>query len=561
MAAIAADLGAADRPGVLVLDDVHEIAGEPAVDVVDRLLDALPDGWIVVIATRAEPGIRRARRMVADQIVELGVEDLRLDDADGHALLRRTCPDLDDDTAMLALARADGWAAGIALTGLALAGADDPQRLASGLSAADRPIAEYLRTEVLAHVAPDEREFLVRTSVLETLSSPLCDAVLDSAGSHEILERLAASGNLFVAGFDDGGVWYRYHHLWRQLLLVELRVRRADEEPELRRRAAAWLDANGETGGVVQQLLAVGDRTAAAAVVGREIGLCVLGGRVATLGQWLSWFTTDEVRVDAGLVLASAWAATLGGDTDAVHHWLGVLDGFAPDTRLADGTTLRGGRAAVEMLTGYGGTKGTILAVGCDRRAWSRRQPVVDGGPPARGRGAVRGRHVDDPDAEFAAVERDARSDPGLLALCRAHRAVLAAVGRAVEGGRRAVRRRPRGRAGLGARGLPAHRDGVRRGRVGRRPGGRPRGPGGRGPGRVGPGAPRPRSHHAGRSTRASCWWRRGSSSATCPGRGPGSGRSARCSAANPMPSCSPNGRIASVSGWPGARGPDSRSS
>ena len=236
LATLAADLVDAP-PAVLVLDDLHEVANAEVLDFGDRVLDALPSTVQVVILTRGEPGPRRHRRLLDGSLTELDVDDLRLDAVESATVLTSVAPDLDRSTVALAVERCDGWAAGLVLAGLALRGTDDAHRVASGLSLADRPAAEYLRAEVLNGMDPDTCDFMVRSSVLETLGAPLCDETLGRRDSHEILEALATSGNLFVVGLDDGGTSYRYHHLWRELLRAELRATAAADEPGLRRRA------------------------------------------------------------------------------------------------------------------------------------------------------------------------------------------------------------------------------------------------------------------------------------------------------------------------------------
>ena len=299
-------------------------------------------------------------------------------------------------------------------------------RSATGLTGADRLVAEYLGDEVLGRIPPPEREFLVRTSVLETLTSPLCDAVLGATGSHAVLEDLTASGNIFVAGFDDGGTSYRYHHLWRELLLAELRTKQYADESELRRRAASWLDAHGLVDDAARQLLAAGDRRQAAALLTREIGACVIGGRAATLRRWLGWFDAEEIRTDPGLTLLAVWVASLDADIEGLRHWLACLDGFPADELLPDGTTLRVGRAAVEVLTGHSGTTASALAadvileLGPDGNAWWTTARLL----------GVLARHangeIEDPEAAFGDVARDV-TDPAVLGVATAHRAILAA--------------------------------------------------------------------------------------------------------------------------------------
>lgn len=420
LAALAHDLAGAP-PCLLVVDDLHEVVSGDVLDFVDRLLDAVPPAVMVAVLTRAEPGARRQRRLLDGSLVELGVDDLRLDGAESAAVLHAVAPDLDDDLVCAVVDRCDGWAAGLALAGLALAATPDAGRVASGLSVADRPVAEYLRDEVLRGLDPDTRAFMVRSSVLATLDAPLCDAVLGRSDSHEVLETLACSGNLFVAGLDDGGTSYRYHHLWRDLLLAELRAAAPEDEAGLRRGAAAWLEAHDRIDDAVPQWLAAGERVTATRLIAANLNRYLIGGRVATLQRWLGGFTAAEVQADPSLALTAAWVATFTGTAEQQDLWLSRLAKLPADTMLADGSPLRPAVAAAELVSGAGGTKAGIRAA----------DMVVDAGPEnpwwatARVVGTVsrvQAGLVDDPEAALRAAEADVGAVPPLAALARAHR-------------------------------------------------------------------------------------------------------------------------------------------
>ncbi len=421
LAAVAHDLEAAG-PLVLVIDDVHEVTSPEVHAFLDRLLDAAPPAVTVTMLTRAEPGARRQRRLLDGSLVEIGVDDLRLDATQSTTLLRAAAPDLECDVVDTAVARCEGWPAGLALVGLALAGTPDARRVASGLSLADRPVAEYLRDEVLRGLDPATRSFMVRSSLLTTLDAPLCDAVLERAGSHEVLETLACSGNLFVAGLDDGGTSYRYHHLWRELLLAELRASAPEDERALRRRAAEWLEAHDRIDDAVPQWLAAGEPATATRLVAASLNRYLITGRVATLQRWLGGFTADEVQADPTLGLTAAWVATFTGTAEETGRWLARLATWAPDTLLADGTPLGPARAAAELVSGVGGTKAGIRAAdvvvdaGPDNPWWATARVL---GTVARGQVGL----LDDPDAALRDAERDVAAVPPLEALVRAHRA------------------------------------------------------------------------------------------------------------------------------------------
>lgn len=424
LAALGVDLADAP-PAVLVIDDLHEVVNAEILDFGDRVLDALPAAIRVVIVTRGDPGARRHRRVLDGSLTEVAVDDLRLDSAGSAALLTSVAPDLDPATVALAVERCDGWAAGLALAGLALRGTDDAHRLATGLSLADRPAAEYLRAEVLNGLDSELRDFMVRSSVLDTLGAPLCDATLDREDSHEVLEALATSGNLFVVGLDDGGTSYRYHHLWRELLLAELRATDPDAEPGLRRRAAAWLEAHDRIDDAVPQWLAAGEPAAATRLIAASMNGYLLTGRVATLQRWLAEFTPAEVQADPALALAAAWIATFTGTQDEIGLALARLADWPADTVLLDGTSLRPAYAAAELVSGAGGIKASIRAAelvveaGPESNPWWATARVI--GTVSRYQAGL----IDEPDAALLDAERDIGAVPTLGALVGAHRAWL----------------------------------------------------------------------------------------------------------------------------------------
>src|SRR4051794_5973383 len=230
---------------VLVLDDFHLI-GEPAIHGdVAFLLERSPPGVHLAIASRAAPQVGVARLRVRGELGEIAHDELRFDRAGVGRLLNDGLGlTLADDDIDVLLERTEGWAAGLYLAGLSLQSRPDGADFIASFSGVQRHLADYLLEEVLAGQPEDLRRFLVQTSVLDRLSAPLCDVLLSATGSLEMLATIERS-NMFLIPLDAHREWFRYHHLFQDLLRLELgREVTGDAIRDLHRRAAAWLAGN-----------------------------------------------------------------------------------------------------------------------------------------------------------------------------------------------------------------------------------------------------------------------------------------------------------------------------
>ena len=234
-----------ERPLVLVLDDYHQLEGDSVHAGMRRLLDYLPDHMCVAIATRTEPPLQVPRLRARGQLVEVDAGELRFSRPEAAMLLNDLLGlELADEDVTALHQRAEGWPAAVYLAGLSLRNRTDRHEFIVRFAGDDRHIVDYLGEEVLADLDPDTRGLLLRTSILERVSGPLCDAVADTAGSARKLQMLARS-NLFVVPLDDRRDWYRYHHLFRACLNAELRLESGALIPELHRRASSWFRSTG----------------------------------------------------------------------------------------------------------------------------------------------------------------------------------------------------------------------------------------------------------------------------------------------------------------------------
>ena len=254
------------EPVVLVLDDVHLLRDPACTPVLSTLVDHLGPGSRLVLAGRTDPALLVSRLRAEGRLLRLTDADLGLTGPESGALVRAAGLELDDDALAVLVERADGWPAGLYLATIAVRGGRDLDQSARAFRGDDRVVAELLRDEVLPSLPPETVHFLVCTSILERLTASLCDAVLERGDSADALDELARS-NLFLVPLDRGGRWYRYHHLFRDLLHAELERRQPEAEASLHARAAAWFDAAGDVEAAIRHAAAGGDLARAAALL------------------------------------------------------------------------------------------------------------------------------------------------------------------------------------------------------------------------------------------------------------------------------------------------------
>jgi LuxR family maltose regulon positive regulatory protein len=305
---------------VVVLDDYHLIDDAAVHRGVERLIDLCPPQLTLVVVTRADPPFRLGRMRVRSRIREVRAADLRFDAAEAAALLGASADRLDGGRIDELCERTEGWAAGLVLAGLSLERTDDPARFVETFRGDDQLVAGYLSDELLAVLDEEERRRMVEAAVLHRLSGPLLDAVTGSTDGARWLDALAARNQL-VLRLDAVGDWYRYHHLFRDLLLREAQRSMPDRLPELHRRAADWFEAAGYAAAAVDHLLAAGDREHAMLLM-RRVGPDLLGsGQLRTLRNILGRMSADG-ELDAICSLLSGWDHYLIGRYDEAQHLL-----------------------------------------------------------------------------------------------------------------------------------------------------------------------------------------------------------------------------------------------
>jgi LuxR family maltose regulon positive regulatory protein len=323
----------------LVLDHLELLDNQQSLDLVAELAAQLPAGTQLLLASRTRPPLPVALLRAQGRVVELGVEELAMDHEDARALLEGAGVGLDDTAVDELLARTEGWPVGLYLAALAHK-ASGPRRHAwAGFTGDDRFMADYLRSELLAHLPPELVSFLTRTAVLERMSGPLCDAVLEATGSAQVLASLEES-NLLLVPLDRQRRWYRYHHLFHELLVAELDRREPDLVPALHHRAAGWCEANGLPETAIDHAQAAGDADRVARLVWQLAMPAYGAGRVDTTRRWFGWFEDQGLlgRYRSVAVLG-AWLHALVGQPAAAERWADAAEQGPAGGTLPDGLT------------------------------------------------------------------------------------------------------------------------------------------------------------------------------------------------------------------------------
>src|SRR5215472_10620690 len=309
-------------PVVLILDDYHLIEAPSVHDSVTFLLDQLPPGLRLVLASRVDPPLPLARRRAGGQLAELRAADLRFALEETAAFLAEATG-LDLPPLLVATLQdlTEGWAAGVQLAALSLQGHSNPAQFVATFAGSNRYVLDYLTEEVLARQPGNVVRFLLETSVLERLSGPLCDAVTGRSGSQAQLEALERA-NLFMVPLDDERRWWRYHHLFADLLRTRLTHEQPRQVPELHRRAAAWHEEHGSADEAVRHALAAGEPDWAARLVERHVEGLLRRSEGATVRRWLSALPAASVRARPRLCLAQTITAVVGGRLEAIEPLL-----------------------------------------------------------------------------------------------------------------------------------------------------------------------------------------------------------------------------------------------
>jgi LuxR family maltose regulon positive regulatory protein len=306
----------------LVLDDYHLVDGPGVQPGMAFLVEHLPPHVHLLISTRADPALPLARLRARGELVEIRAADLRftrdevatyLNEAIGLDLAENHIAALED--------RTEGWIAALQLAALSMQGRADVGGFIAGFTGDDRYIVDYLVEEVLRRQPDHIRNFLIQTSILDRLTGPLCDAVTAQPGGKAMLESLDRA-NLFVVPLDDSRRWYRYHHLFADVLRTHLMDERGGEVRDLHRRASRWFDENGEPAQAVRHALAAREVERAADLVELALPALRRSRQEATIRGWIDALPDEVVRVRPVLAVGLIGALMAGGEFEGVEERL-----------------------------------------------------------------------------------------------------------------------------------------------------------------------------------------------------------------------------------------------
>jgi LuxR family maltose regulon positive regulatory protein len=364
-------------PLVLVLDDYHLITNAAVHAQFEFFIDHLPAGVRVAIATRSDPPLPLARLRASGELLEVRAEELRFDEAESAHLLNELLGlELAADDLERLQARTEGWAAALYLAALSLRTREDRSAFVQAFAGDDRHLVDYLGDEVLAGLAADRRSFLLHTSVLERLSAELCDAVTGGSGGAEMLDEIERS-NLFLVPLDRTRSWFRYHHLFAELLRQELERSQPELVARLHRRASIWFESRGEIDEAITHATAAGEIAKAGDLIATHWNAFANEGKLVTVSAWLDRLPTGAVEADARLCLARAWHALLSNRNDRVERWIACAEAAPLPGPIRDGTeSIEAGAALMRTIHLY--YRGDVG--GCDR--WARRAAALESGHP-----------------------------------------------------------------------------------------------------------------------------------------------------------------------------------
>jgi LuxR family transcriptional regulator, maltose regulon positive regulatory protein len=308
---------------VLVIDGAHALTARDSLDVVSALVEHSGPGTQIALATRTEPALGLGGLRAQQKLLELGPVDLAMTSSEAAVIARGHGFDLDRTQLESLMRRTEGWPAGLYLAALAAADAVHPDEELAELAGDDRFVADYLQEEILEPLPPAQVEFLARSSILDTLSGPLCDFVLERADSGRLLKALSRK-NLMLLPLDRRDHEYRYHRMFGETLRAELRRAEPQTEVVLHRRASLWYGEHGDVARSIDHAVAAGDLQRAGdllwahapGILGYEYG--------GHLSEWLCRFSHEQLASSAKLSLSAAADSLLSGDRELVEHWAGA---------------------------------------------------------------------------------------------------------------------------------------------------------------------------------------------------------------------------------------------
>ena len=307
------------RRFVVAIDDAHLVAPEVLRKVVDLAMRELPAGSTVALASRTEPVLPLGRWRAQRSLVEVRVDDLAMTPAEASILLRRAGLELGFGAVQTLVRRTEGWPAALYLAALSVREQPEVAEAVSDLRGDDHRLAEYFRDEVLSGLSPSLMDFAIRTSVLDELSGPLCDAVLDRQRSGRTLTELERRGAC-CARLDPAHGRYRWHGLFRDALNFELCLTDPDLPRALHLRASAWYQTRGDRDRAISHAVCAHDPILDRGPAVADIVAYVSQGRNDLVQRWLARFSHEELAAHAPLAISAAYSFLAAGNLARARH-------------------------------------------------------------------------------------------------------------------------------------------------------------------------------------------------------------------------------------------------
>ncbi len=425
---LARSLATRERPVVVALDEVERLESPDSLAVVAALAEHLGNGSQLAMASRTEPAVHLARLRANRRLLELRREDLTMTKAECGALIEGLGVAVRPRQLDALVMRTEGWAAALYLAGSALSDGGDPGPAIAQFAGDDRRVVDYIREELLVSVSRRRLDFLLRASLLERLSGPVCDAVLEREDSATVLRDLSRS-NMLVIPLDRRDEWFRFHPLLREMLQAELRRTDAEAEPDLHLRASAWWEEAGDWDLAIAHAVAAGETARAGELVWAAVPEYMTRGRNASMVAWLERLGEAAVATSPGLSLAAAWAQLTLGRGPTAEHWVAVsrrLLQLEPDSEyrisLGVGLTLAEATLARQGIAAMRAAVAPARALLPDENPWHSLRCLLEG------IALLLAGEREEARAELVeGNRRGAVGAPNLQALCLAQLAVLAA--------------------------------------------------------------------------------------------------------------------------------------
>lgn len=307
----------------LILDDYHVIESQPVDDALIFILDNLPPQMHLIVASRIDPSFPLSRLRARGQLTELRADDLRFTTDESAIFLNQVMGlDLSPQDVLALEARTEGWIAGLQLAAISMQvfkRSGDIAGFITRFTGSDRYIQDYLTNEVLGQQPKGSKDFLLQTSILSRLSGSLCDAVTRQGNSQAVLEALE-NDNLFIVPQDFNRQWYRYHHLFAEMLAHHLRRTYPDQIPELHRRASAWYEGEGYIDEAILHAQMARDHDRAVDIVEEHWQEYIHRGELTKLKSWLDALNPEYTEKSAPLSMAYCWIHVMTGNREPLPH-------------------------------------------------------------------------------------------------------------------------------------------------------------------------------------------------------------------------------------------------